>query len=317
MRFSKGYDADKEKDTGLDKMSMEMESLFKLFLENNNKFNPNKSFSALKKYFKKYERIIYAPISNFIFMDIDRIEDDERDILGTIYSNIDKTYEYAKKQTSDNEQEQEIISKIVIALIKMRDHVNLASNQYKSLKQSDDEFKSKFKKIIKPVQDKMERKISSQLISLVGIFTAMAFLIFGGISVLGEIAYGFQNASMIKLIMITSLWGLCIINMIFTFLFCVSKMTKLNFASKKGSFLVRYPVIWFSNWILITIFVISSWLYFCDQIGIMEIMIRFIYNRPYLVFVSIFVLISIASIILIVLLLKKYKRSRGIQQYYE
>lgn len=50
MRFSKGYDADKEKDTGLDKMSMEMESLFKLFLENNNKFNPNKSFSALKKY---------------------------------------------------------------------------------------------------------------------------------------------------------------------------------------------------------------------------------------------------------------------------
>ncbi len=212
MRFSKGYDADKEKDTGLDKMSMEMESLFKLFLENNNKFNPNKSFSALKKYFKKYERIIYAPISNFIFMDIDRIEDDERDILGTIYSNIDKTYEYAKKQTSDNEQEQEIISKIVIALIKMRDHVDLASNQYKSLKQSDDEFKRKFKMIIKPVQDKMERKISSQLISLVGIFTAMAFLIFGGISVIGEIAYGFQNASMIKLIMITSLWGLCIIN---------------------------------------------------------------------------------------------------------
>ena len=52
MRFSKGYDADKEKDTGLDKMSMEMESLFKLFLDNNNKFNPNKSFSALKNAIK-------------------------------------------------------------------------------------------------------------------------------------------------------------------------------------------------------------------------------------------------------------------------
>ena len=52
MRFSKGYDADKEKDTGLDKMSMEMESLFKLFLENNNKFH-NQSFFLIRieKYF--------------------------------------------------------------------------------------------------------------------------------------------------------------------------------------------------------------------------------------------------------------------------
>lgn len=311
--LSKGHKdhVSKENKAEMTKMSRDMESLFELFFAKNNSFHPSKVFSKLKKYNAQHTKILYAPISNMIFMRIDENGPEESDsFLGTISSNINKTYHFTeteKKKALEKSENVEIYDKILISLVKMSDHVDLASNQYKSLKQSDDEFQQKFKKIIKPVKDKLERKINSQLISLIGIFTAMAFLIFGGISVLGNIAYNLQNTPLIKLVLVTSLWGLCIVNMIFTFLFCISKMTKLKLSWRSGSFLTKYPVIWFSNWILITVFIVSSWLYFSDQIGILQIVIDFIRKRPLVIFLAVFIAIILLSLFLIILLLKNYR----------
>ncbi|MFW5670184.1 MAG: hypothetical protein ACOCM4_13265 [Acetivibrio ethanolgignens] len=96
---------------------------------------------------------------------------------------------------------------------------------------------------------------------MVGIFTALAFLIFGGISSLDSI---FSNAELpvLKIIIIGSVWGLCIINLVFVFLFCISKMANFKLESidkEDASIFQKYPIVWWSNFVIISIMLFCMW----------------------------------------------------------
>ena len=56
---------------------------------------------------------------------------------------------------------------------------------------------------------KISKEMNVQLISLVAIFTALSFLVFGGISSLDNIFDGAKNIPILKLIVVGSIWGLC------------------------------------------------------------------------------------------------------------
>ena len=46
------------------------------------------------------------------------------------------------------------------------------------------------------------------------------------------------------------IWGLCIFNLIYVFLFCVGKMTHLNFKSTDdpdATIFQKYPIVWWSD----------------------------------------------------------------------
>lgn len=65
----------------------------------------------------------------------------------------------------------------------------------------------------------------------------------------------FSNSGLpvLKLMMVGSVWGLCILNLIFVFLFCVGKMTKLNFKStddETADIFQKYPIVWWSDFII-------------------------------------------------------------------
>lgn len=116
--------------------------------------------------------------------------------------------------------------------------ITLASQQYTMLKQSDTEHDEKFQKRITAYKEEMSKEMNTQMITMVGIFTALAFLIFGSISSLDGV---FENIDLplFKVISIGLIWGICVSNMIFVFLYCIGKMTKLNFKanqSKKRTF---------------------------------------------------------------------------------
>lgn len=106
--------------------------------------------------------------------------------------------------------------------------------------------------------------MNAQLLTMVSIFTALAFLVFGSISSLGSI---FSNLEipLLKVIIVGCVWGLCILNLIFVFLFCVGKMTGLNFKSNlepDANIIQKYPIVWWSDLIILTILAGSLWTYY-------------------------------------------------------
>ena len=67
-------------------------------------------------------------------------------------------------------------------------------------------------------KENLTKEMNEQLITLVSIFTALAFLLFGGISSLDNIFSGIDKTSILKLLMIGCIWGICLVNLIFVFL---------------------------------------------------------------------------------------------------
>ena len=70
-----------------------------------------------------------------------------------------------------------------------------------------------------------------------------------------------------------TLWGLCMINLIYVFLFCVGKISKVSIKSsdKKGSNLVqKYPIIFWSDFMLLSLLMIESWIYFLSKHSYLE-----------------------------------------------
>ncbi len=171
-------------------------------------FDSSRSLDLIKKHIDLYERFLYSEISNFIY----NIEDAERKNL---LQNIEKILSLCNKDDFRT-------------ILKLYDHVNLAINQL-SLKQGRKEFQEQFKEHfdqeISPVweQTKQEiqsasKSISSQLISMVSIFTAIAFVVFGGISSLENIFTNINEASILKLCILGSIWGLCLLGLISLFM---------------------------------------------------------------------------------------------------
>lgn len=112
----------------------------------------------------------------------------------------------------------------------------------------------------------MSKEMNSQLLTMIGIFTALAFLVFGGINSLDNVFS--EGVPVLKLMVVGSVWGLCILNLVFVFLFCVGKMTKLKFSStddETASIFQKYPIVWWSNLILTSIMILCSWLYYLTK----------------------------------------------------
>lgn len=248
-----------------------------------------KILEELVSYLGKHQRIIYSAISNSIFAIYNQNASTKSIELkmGNIQTNISKVSEYAygkvyTEKIKKKEEEDENGAKAVDmewareAIIKIQDHINLAQHQCNSLKQTDEEYKEKFRKNIATFKEDVTKEMNAQLITLVSIFTALAFLLFGGISSLENIFSGINTTSILRLMMLGCIWGISLINLVFVFLFCVSKMTKLPFVSnnsQKSTIFQKYPIFWWTNYIIISIFVLVTLLYYiirADVIGKLE-----------------------------------------------
>lgn len=108
--------------------------------------------------------------------------------------------------------------------------------------------------------------MSNQLVTLVGIFTAIAFVVFGGISSLDNIFQsGMSDIPLLRLMILGIIWALCMTNLVYIFLFCVGKITKLSFKSSenpKDNLVKKYPIIFWSNYLFLGLLLILSWIYY-------------------------------------------------------
>lgn len=86
------YDNDKKTEKAIEEISLICASL----LSKNNEFNEKKCFDCILNYIKKYDRILYAPISGTIYsVCASKEHEKSSDTMGNITSNMDKVKEYA------------------------------------------------------------------------------------------------------------------------------------------------------------------------------------------------------------------------------
>lgn len=260
-------------DEQMQKMQIEIEKVFQSMMVKQDQFEKEKTFDDLYSYILAYDRILYSPISNLIYSSYENGQDG--DVIGTLQSNLDALLSYVsnpqvienKKSDLKDAKSKKCVDDTKKAIIKIWDHVNLANQQYKVLKQTDDEYNKKFQVRIADYKETMTKEMNAQLLTLVSIFTALAFLVFGGISSLDNI-FSLSEIPLLKIIASGLVWGLCIFNLIFVFLFCVGKMTHLNFKSTDSpdaTIFQKYPIVWWCDLLLVSLLLICLWLYFMQR----------------------------------------------------
>ena len=300
--------------------TQDMEESIKRFLtrleKSNDKFDAEAAFKELLSYITCYDRILYSTVSNFIYAHY--ADSGSTDHLGTLQSNLDKLVRYsenaqnimAQKKSLTSNQKEEAVDDTKKTILKIWDHVTLASQQYTILKQSDAEYDEKFEKRISRYKEEMSKEMNTQLITMVGIFTALAFLIFGSISSLDGI---FENLSIpiFKTMSIGLIWGLCVSNLIFIFLYCIGKMTNLNFKADKNpnaTIFQKYPIVWWINFILVALLLVTTWGHFIQQSASGIWLTSVITSYPKCSFFIGSIIILIFIILTICFLAKKTKR---------
>lgn len=280
--------------TEWDKMSEAMKQLVDLFFLERSIFKSKDPLDILKKYIKEHDRLLYTVLSDAIYESFIKTEEKEALILGNIDYLLDlcnKDIEESSNLNNKKELQNKKIARKVA--LKIKDHTNLAIRQYRSLKQTDEEYNRKFKEQIGVFKEKLTQDITSQLITLVGIFTAIAFVVFGGISSLGSIFSDINKKSIIKLIISSSIWGIAMFNLIFGFLLGISKMTGLNISnSNSRDFIKKYLLVFWMNAIMITILVVSLWLHFMFKLRILEELFFPMYKRLLFFSSGIFIIIT-------------------------
>ena len=155
----------------MDEMSAKIAEICNLLFEDSSKFDEKIAFDKIFQYIKSYNRILYSQISNIVYACFnENTPEDASNKSGTMISNIEKTVAYTSTQSyierkrragANDKRTYEDAEK---ALVKVWDHVNLAQTQYSGLKQTDEEYKSKFDKSIAPFKEELVKDMNAQLL---------------------------------------------------------------------------------------------------------------------------------------------------------
>lgn len=259
------------------------------------KFQVNKTRTCIKNYFDKESHIIYSAISSYVF----ELDDEQR---GNFITNIDSML----AESIDSEKLRE-------GILKIYDHAQLALLQVDNLKRDDNDLKKVIGKNLAPVRNKFNKdleksykEIYSQLIGLIGIFTALAFLVFGSLSALDNIFSNANQMSIFKVVIIACIWGLCITNLIYIFIYFVSELTGLK---DKNSVGIHVITAW-SNLLLVFILAGSSWMYYVRKMKMLKWAENYLQKCEMQIVLAGFGVIMIAFAISACVLYKKMKKEK-------
>lgn len=227
----------------------------------------------IKQYIEKHERILYATISNKIFAY--QKNDANSNIAGEIASNLDFLVKYCYKNNLDSDKNNVGVFRNIL---KLWDHVNLAQRQYQELHISDKEYREKFERQMRIEKEKLYHDINSHMVTMIGIFTALSFVIFGGINSIETAFSGMADTPLSKLMVIGCIWSFGLLNLVYIFLYCIAKLNNLNFKNNdKGAtnYTKKYHFIVIPNAVIITLLILSLWIYFVMSNSLLAGIIQF------------------------------------------
>ena len=313
------------KENHLQDMQNAVKNFFNILMSDNEKFNAKRAFDVLYNYILTYDRILYSTVSNIIYECNE--EGKNKNLFGTILSNVEELVAYTEDSiimaslidVAESEEHKRAVYDTQKAVWKIWDHINLAHHQYLVFWQSEDEYDKRFEARIQKFQGKITNEMSSQLLAMIGIFTALAFLIFGSISSLESIFAGISNTPVLKLMLAGCVWGLGLLNLIFVFLFCVGKMTHQDFKSDKGkeaSFYQRYPVVCWTDFIIFAMMLLLMWMDYINYNHADSWIKQLVEINPTLISILGFVIIGVVIFITAKWLINKTKQRDGDEDTY-
>lgn len=242
---------------------------------------PTKNFDIklfideLDKYLKSNKRLLYSEFTSII-IELNSTENSDQNI-GIIITNLENCISYSM------EEDKNVSESIQKTLIKLWDHANLASNQYNYFTVKDDAFIRKVNPILNPKIEELKteyktlsdevknaktelecatddaknikNKITSDVIAMISIFVGIAFVMFGGMTLLNNLFdfSGMETIPLMELVCLGSLMGIIMIVIIYAFIIFVLKLTEKDI---KNSQLINLILVIFLS-VLFFIFVIT------------------------------------------------------------
>lgn len=211
-------------------------------------------------------RLLYNDISNYIFSKNSRE-------YGSMMTNLEAVIDYAMTYLRPD-KEKELLYKTIL---KFYDHLNLAQKQVEMFDSDRKSLQQDIELEVKTEISNATKDITSQLVGLVALFTAMSFLVFGGIASLDSIFNSVElfvnlESSVLPVLLVAVAWAFCMMNLLFAFMYFVLRLVKPEqFAIRPEKNMVqRYPVVFLTNYILLVLFVVllGMWFAKCNGIGL-------------------------------------------------
>lgn len=263
--------------------------------------------TGLDEYIEKYGRLLYSSISNYIY------ELDEKK-YATFELNIYSVLEYVMNTPDSTDPEQNaILVKRKKYVLKFYDHVNLAHKQFVLYSGKQANLEKLIEAQIEPKLAESSKELTSQLVGMVAIFTALSFIVFGGISSLESLFSKLpcNTDTVLPIIIIALAWTLCIGNLLFAFMYFVLHIIGItpDLSAKRGNLIQKYPLVFLTNYVLISGLLVSSAAMAAKVHGIGKGIYSFVLSHNDCVFII--VLLFIIGIIIAAgrLLLWLYKKT--------
>lgn len=224
----------------------EMDDIIQLLILNKTAFDEKMFRERLNNYLKKYHHILYSCFSNKIY------EWSETDNGCIDNANVNLT-SMVNKIDIDNFKDDDAI------LLKLLDHMQLAIHQVETLKTTEENINPYLKIALKEVDEKISKQakkvksikssvkkdienqkdsLLSQMISIVGIFVGIAFVMFGGMSLINDLFTIPKNGKLpvIELLCLGSLIGVIMIIVMYCFIMFILTITNSKMLRAKKLF---------------------------------------------------------------------------------
>lgn len=254
---------------------------------------------------QKTNRLVYSIISDFIF----GLEQRDR-VTTNIRNATNVALEKPENEYSDQNKKM---------VVKIYDHINLAIRQKEMFDKNEKDLSKEIQDI---VENRIEQKsaaltkeMTTQLVSLIAIFTALSFIVFGGISSLDSIFQSLQcvmveKNTILPTMIVAVAWALCLMNLLFGFMYFVLRITKLHSsegAKESKNIVQRYPVVFLCDLVLIFLLILFGGMWFAELHGI---------GKPVFDFVVKHNVVSFWIPIIILLLLFRYAVCKLYEAYF-
>lgn len=262
----------------ISEMSHQMADLFDQLLSKDH-FNVEDWLGQLKEYSSNpLHRILYSEISNRIYASqFNRVGDsqtsDKEPKFTILQTNLNSAIERARQEVALNDSESN--RTLYLMVTKIHDHVSLAMQQREFIQTTKEERLEEIDRLVTPKVMEMSKDLTSQLVGLISIFTALSFIIFGGISSLDSIFKTLaqtlnQTHSVLPAIIVGVLWILCSLNLLVVFLCFVLRVvdrTEHHRITIK-ELVQEYPGIVIADYLLVCILALSGFAWFAVQTGL-------------------------------------------------
>lgn len=274
-QFAKAFDYLGSDSNSIEKTKKNLHNLLEKLTENSKSFSPETFIDELNEYIDSDKRLLYSEIT----LKVNELYEKDDEKLTTLMSNLDKLYEYQfDKALSEDEARNEKLKKVII---KLWDHVNLANVQIVKLKMSDKEFQKRIDPTIKEIDkskcefekskedliaeiDNTKKDIYAQLISIVSIFVAISFVMFGGMSLLNNLFdySGLNRIPLLEMLCGGSLIGLIIVAVMYAFMMLVLKITNHEIGNGRNT--LYKSIVSFASKALLGIFVVTFFMWLAN-----------------------------------------------------